>query len=353
LRSQAQALAGLRRPFDNGRVQVLLEEILRRCRDAGERVALCVVVGTRGSTPQERGAKMLVTADGRTVGTLGGGCVEAEVRKRALEMLQNNESRLMEFALDHDYGWDDGLICGGVMDIHIQTISPGTTQPFEALLERLRAQDRCELRFVYEQTGEQREYVEELSPGPMLVIAGAGHVGQALGELATKLEFRLTVIDDRADFASHARFPGAQTRIVGDIESELRRFPIDPATYIVIVTRGHQHDGRALAAVIDSPARYIGLIGSKRKIKTIFDDLAQTGVSLEKLKRVHAPIGYRIGAVTVSEIALSIAAELIAVRRGMENQPALPMKIDSQQLEQWIARPSRAGSSGTQPLQKK
>src|SRR5256885_11423757 len=114
-------------------MQPILEEILRRT-DADERVALCTVVGSRGSTPQEKGAKMLVLADGRTVGTLGGGCVEAEVRKSALELLSRDESKLMEFSLDHDYGWDDGLICGGVMDIYIQSIDRARSSPFRELL---------------------------------------------------------------------------------------------------------------------------------------------------------------------------------------------------------------------------
>ncbi len=321
-------------------MEVLLSELIRRCR-AGERVAMCIVVATRGSTPQEAGAKMLVLADGTTVGTLGGGCVEAEVRKRALEMMAAGSSALCEFALDHDLGWDDGMICGGRMEIHIETID--TTRDalgtYEALAHALRQRKTVPLEIAYEKSGTQTKYVEEVGPGPMLLIVGAGHVGQALGELAAKLDFRVAVIDDRPDFASEVRFPAAERRIAGEIESELRRFPIDPNMYIVIVTRGHQHDARALANVIDSPARYIGMIGSKKKIKTTFDDLAKAGVSIEKLKRVHAPIGYRIGAITVNEIAISIAAELIAVRRGMGDEPAKHMKIDPTQLDQWLARP--------------
>ena len=171
----------------------------------------------------------------------------------------------------------------------------------------------------------------------MLVIAGAGHVGHALSAIASTLDFRVTVIDDRNDFVSSERFPNA-TKIIGDIESELRRFAIDANTYLVIVTRGHRHDGHALHAVIDSPAKYIGLIGSKSKIKTIFDDLSKAGVAAEKLLRIHAPIGYEIGAVTVNEIAISIAAELIATRRGREDRPANPMKIDAGQLTAWLGR---------------
>ena len=315
----------------------LLHEILRRTQ-AGERVALCTVVGARGSTPQRRGARMIVTQDGRTVGTLGGGCVEAEVRKTALELLSRGESKLLEFRLDHDYGWDDGLICGGVMDIHVHCVAPGQEREFAEALEAVKQRRRVPLKIAYEQAGERREFVDEIGPGPRLVIAGAGHVAQAVADIASKLDFRVTVIDDRVDYASDSRFPTAEQRIVGPIEDELRGCGIDDNTYVVIVTRGHSRDGQALGAVIDSPARYIGLIGSKRKIKTIFDDLHESGVPLEKLTRVHAPIGYEIGAVTVPEIAVSICAELVAVRRGLENEPARPLKVRPEQVTQWLQR---------------
>jgi len=318
-------------------MQPLLEEILRHT-DAGARVALCTVVGSHGSTPQEKGAKMLVLRDGRTVGTLGGGCVEAEVRKVAIELLERDQSKLMEFSLDHDYGWDDGLICGGVMEIFIQTIDAARSQPYRDLLNAMRQNRTGLLKIDYEQAGACKHYLEELGPPPTLVIAGAGHVGQALADLAAKLDFRVTVIDDRADYASAERFPTATRRIVGDIETNLRDFAIDASTYVVIVTRGHRNDGKALATVINSPAQYLGLIGSKAKIKLIYDDLVASGVEPQQLLRVHAPIGYEIGAVTVPEIAVSIAAELVAVRRGRDNKPAPPMKMDEAQLRAWLSR---------------
>ena len=315
----------------------IFQEILRRT-GAGERLALCTVVRTRGSCPQSAGAKMLVLADGKTLGTLGGGCVEAEVRRRATEMLQADQSGLLEFSLDHDYGWDDGLICGGIMDIHVQSLDEARASGYATLLDDIRAGRETTLRVPYVRGGEQQEFVEPLDPAPTLLIAGAGHVGQALAAVAQPLGFLVSVIDDRPDYASSERFPSAKRIIVGDIEAELRRFPIDKHTCIVVVTRGHQRDGQALGAVIHSPARYLGLIGSKRKIKAIFEDLAQQGVALEKLSRVHAPIGYDIGAVTVPEIAVSIAAELIALRRGFQDKPAKPMKIDEQQMRNWLTR---------------
>jgi xanthine dehydrogenase accessory factor len=318
-------------------MEPILSEIIRRT-DAGERVVLCIVVATRGSTPQEKGAKMLVVGDGRTFGTLGGGCVEAEVRKRAVELLSENVSKLLDFHLDHDYGWDDGLICGGVMEIFVQVIDRQHDGMYRRALEAVQSQVPMTLRVPYEQEGKSKEYVEEIGPPPTLVIAGAGHVGQALGDIAAKLDFNVTVIDDRVDYASEQRFPLAKRRIVGDIESELRKLAINAGTYIVIVTRGHRHDGQSLHAVIDSPAKYIGLIGSKAKIKLIHDDLVAKGVSPQKLSRVYAPIGYNIGAVSVPEIAVSIAAELIAVRRGKPDGPAKQMKLEGEELLAWLNR---------------
>ncbi len=310
-----------------------LEEIATRCTN-GEPVALCTVVGSRGSTPQSTGARMVLLRNGQQVGTLGGGCVEAEVRQRALKMLSDCQSGLLTFKLDHDYGWDDGLICGGTMHIYVQTLrDANAASEFETALNSLHAGNKPMLAIEYStEEGERKTYTETLTPPPRLVIAGAGHVGQALARLAADAGFEITIIDDRADLTSADRFPSARHRIIGEIETELRRQPIDSESYIVIVTRGHKHDGHALAAVVNSPARYIGLIGSRRKVITIFQDLLHQGIPIDNLLRVHAPIGFEIGAVTVPEIAVSIAAELVAVRHGMDGQPAQPMKFDSATL---------------------
>jgi xanthine dehydrogenase accessory factor len=313
-------------------MDLVLTELVGRCA-AGERVALCTVVATRGSTPQAAGARMLLLSSGHTIGTLGGGCVEAEVRQQALRILAAGESKLLHFKLDHDYGWDDGLICGGTMEIFVQTLQSRTAaEPYAQVLRAIEDGRSAEIRFAYESAGQARTYIEMIDPPARLFIAGAGHVGQALAPLASAAGFRVSVIDDRADCASAERFPTAQSRIIGQIDAELARVVIDAQTYIVIVTRGHRHDGKALEAVEDSPAKYVGLIGSRRKVMTIFQDLAARGVSLEKLSRVRAPIGLEIGAVTVAEIAISIAAELVAVRRGRENAAARPLKLDDQML---------------------
>jgi xanthine dehydrogenase accessory factor len=281
---------------------------------------------------------MLVLADGKTVGTLGGGCVEAEVRRRALELMSQGRTELMEFHLDHDYGWDDGLICGGVMEIYAQVVSTTTVSAFERIVADLRQHRPTALRITYERKGEASEYVEELGPPPRLIIAGAGHVGQALAKMAATLDFDVTVIDDRIDYVSAERFPTAKRRIIGPIEDELRKTPVDANTYVVVVTRGHRNDGHALAAVIDSPAKYIGLIGSRSKIKLIYDTLHGEGKSIDQLLRVHAPIGLEIGAVTVPEIAISIAAELVNVRRGREDQSTGSMKADERTMRAWLGR---------------
>jgi xanthine dehydrogenase accessory factor len=294
-------------------------------------LAVCMLIKTQGSTPQQRGAKMLVLQNGQAIGTLGGGCVEAEVKTAALTQIQRGESKLLSFKLDHDLGWDDGLICGGNMDVYVQVIaSAADLTPFQKI--RSDVEDRKAAEFRISLSAPHQEYVESVTPVPALLIVGAGHVGQALGAIAADIDFHVTVLDDRPDYANAARFPKAQRHIVGDIEAELARYPIDPFTYIVIVTRGHKRDGKALATVIQSPAKYIGLIGSKRKIITILKDIAEQGVSREILERVHAPIGLDIGAITPQEIAISIAAELIATRREAA-LPAGSLKMPSHLLK--------------------
>ena len=282
---------------------------------------------------------MLLLGDGKTIGTLGGGCVEAEVRQQAITLLHAGLSRLLTFKLDHDYGWDDGLICGGSMDIYVETLSRADdAADYQRTLDALRRGESIDVEITYEVDGAPKTFRETLEPPGKLLIVGAGHVGQALAALAAQLQFVVSVLDDRADCASAERFPSAN-RHVADIESTLREWPIDPQTYVVIVTRGHRHDGRALAAVIDSRAKYLGLIGSKRKVKTILEDLLAQGAPIEKLLKVHAPIGLEIGAVTVPEIAVSIAAELVAVRRGRGGAAALPLKFDAAKLRELLEVP--------------
>jgi xanthine dehydrogenase accessory factor len=319
----------------------ILEQIVRRT-SAGEVVALCTVVRTRGSTPQGAGAAMLVLADGQTLGTLGGGCVEAEVRTQALRLMNDRQSRLLTFKLDHDYGWDDGLVCGGTMEIAVQSLdSPGG---WETLLTDVRENRPATLDVAApDDSGQVHCFSIPLHPTPTLVIAGAGHVGQALAALATTLDFHVTVVDDRPDCLTETRFPAAR-RITGDIERTLRDLPLGPDSYVVILTRGHRHDAAALSAVIDCPTRYFGLIGSRRKAVQILRDLAERGVSPDRLAAVHAPIGLGIGAVTPSEIAISIAAELIAVRRGHEGETVRRLKLPPRLWQKPETAPATLGN---------
>ena len=188
--------------------------------------------------------------------------------------------------------------------------------------------------------GRSQTFRQDLGPQPVLLIVGAGHVGQALARLAVGLDFRVDVLDDRADHLSAERFPTVRGRLVGDIDAELARYPLDGDTFVAVITRGHRHDASALNAVVRRPHRYVGLIGSKRKIKAIFDELHRDGVPAEALGRVHGPIGLDIAAVSVPEIALSIAAELVAVRRGHDGS-ALPMKMPADEVARWLARNPR------------
>jgi xanthine dehydrogenase accessory factor len=320
----------------------LLSQLVRRTQ-LGEVVALCTVVRTRGSTPQDKGAAMLVLRDGNSIGTLGGGCVEAEVRTRAQRLMTDNQNRLLSFRLDQDFGWDDGLVCGGTMEVAIQVFSSAeAVMPIQHMLIEIAANRPASLAIdIADESNQTARFEIEIPPTPTLLIAGAGHVGRALASVASQIDFKVVVVDDRNDCLSPTNFPGAHC-ILGDIELELSKFNINPWTYVVIVTRGHRHDAQALAAVVRSPAAYVGLIGSKRKIHKIFNELREQGMTRDQLSRVHAPIGLEIAAVTPAEIAVSIAAELIAVRRGRGDLPAHPMKVPDDKLDRWLQKSNRS-----------
>jgi xanthine dehydrogenase accessory factor len=340
---------------------------LNRTLDQGRECVYCSVVETRGSTPQKAGAAMLVFPDGSQRGTLGGGCVEAEVKQRALRVLsEGGTPDVLTFCLDDNYGWDDGLICGGRMSILADPLTPARNgthahaaayyRTFRELVESgqggteavvmaerpgLRVGDR----FLFGPSGalaarlgegdadEAARYLTPLAKRPRpaahhgiaylpilprvtLLIVGGGHVGQAVARLAAEVDFDLSVLDDRAAYASRERFPAAQRLLIGDIGGTLRDLAkeITPSTYCLIVTRGHAHDEEALYHLATTPAGYVGMIGSKRKIKLIYQDLIARGVPAEALAKVHAPLGFSIGSQTVPEIAVSIVAELIACR---------------------------------------
>lgn len=243
----------------------------------GDEVALITIVSSNGSTPQRVGVKMLVFADGRTVGTIGGGCYENDALLKAREALRTRKAIRAKYDLNDDFAEDTGLVCGGQMEV----------------------------------------FIEPLEAPPALYVFGAGHVGFFVARLASDAGFEVHVVDDRAAFANRERFPNAAEVVVDDIPTWLAATTLPSSAYAVIVTRGHRHDLDALQALASRPLRYLGLIGSRAKVARIYEQLlAQGQTSLEDLSHVHAPIGLDIGAVTPQEIAVSIVAELVAVRRG-------------------------------------
>jgi xanthine dehydrogenase accessory factor len=263
----------------NQEVFAALSEAMAR----GEEVALVTIVGSTGSTPQRVGAKMLVYADGRTVGTIGGGCYENDAFWKAREAIKARKAVTVKFDLNDDFAQETGLVCGGQMEV----------------------------------------FIEPVEASPEVYVIGAGHVGYFVARLAHEAGFRVHVIDDREKFANAERFGPGFDVIVDDIPSWLAAHPLPPTSYAVIVTRGHTHDLDALRAVTSSPLRYAGLIGSRAKVRRIFDVLREEGVAPEKLQSVHAPIGLDIGAITPQEIAVSIVAELIAVKHGKIADPTV------------------------------
>ena len=271
----------------NQEVFAALSEALRR----GEEVALVTIVSSTGSTPQRVGAKMLVYSDGRTVGTIGGGCYENDAFWKAREAIKNHAPLNVKFELNDDFAQETGLVCGGQMEV----------------------------------------FIEPVEPSPELYVFGAGHVGYFVVRMAHEVGFKVHVVDDREKFASTERFDAGIDVVVDHIPTWIETHQLPPTAYAVIVTRGHTHDLAALRALTASPLRYLGLIGSKAKVKRIYDALIEEGLSPDVLKAVHAPIGLDIGAITPQEIAVSILAELIAIKHGRISGPdvaAVSMRWD-------------------------
>ncbi len=255
----------------------LYEEIVA-LRRAGRKGALATITSVRGSIPSFRTAKMLVRDDGSIIGTIGGGCVEADVWQAAREVMEQEKPRSLSFDLNNNPSYDTGLVCGGTLEVFIEPILP----PAE------------------------------------LFIFGAGHVAMNLSKVASLAGFGVTIIDDREAYASPERFPEARQVLAEDFDAALAKLDIPEHAYIVIVTRGHRDDMRVLRWAVDQPAQYIGMIGSKRKILSIYKELEKEGIAASKFERINAPIGLEIGAVTPEEIAVAIVAEMIAIRRRVD-----------------------------------
>lgn len=256
----------------------VLEEIVR-LRRLGQRCALCTIVQANGSIPSYTSAKLLVREDGSIAGTIGGGCVEAEVWTAARDVMETGKPRRLNFSLGQEAAYDNGLICGGQLEV----------------------------------------FIEPIEPQPRALIFGAGHISKSLCQVASLIGFATTVIDDRESFANRERFPLADEVLAGEYEEIFPKLEISTSSYLIIVTRGHRDDMRILRWAVGTPARYVAMIGSKRKVISVERELEKEGIPVESFQRISAPMGLDIGAQSPEEIAVSVAAEMIAVRRGAES----------------------------------
>jgi xanthine dehydrogenase accessory factor len=253
----------------------LYDEIVR-LRSLGQKCAVATIVQVNGSIPSFESAKILVREDGSFMGTVGGGCVEAEVWNVAREVIETEKPRHLSFSLGQDAAYDEGLICGGQLNI----------------------------------------FVEPVIPQPRAFIFGGGHVSKGISKIATLAGFSTSIIDNREAFANTERFPEAEATYAEEYEDVFPKLPVNSSSYIIIVTRGHRDDMRVLRWAVTTPARYIAMIGSKRKTISVVKELEKEGLPRHLFEKIFAPMGLEIGAETPEEIAISVVAEMIAVRRN-------------------------------------
>ncbi len=364
-----------------------MREVFRAAVDElekGEPVVVATVVRTKGSTPQKPGAKLLVRSDASGVGTLGGGCVEGDIWFAANQLMKRGgPSEHRDYELNEDLAAEDGLVCGGTMFFLIDPVyrpddyldvareidgayrgegavavaslvRPADGQP-EAIgakllvredgttegtlgsegLDRVASRKARDLmvlgRNEYVVADDGAEYfVEAYTTPPQMVLCGGGHVARAIAPLAKSVGFRLFVTDDREEFASSDRFPEADRVVVAKPEDAIPQLPINPNTFIIIATRGHRFDNVALEAAARTPAKYVGLLGSRRKTILIYEDLLRAGMPVERVREIRSPVGLDIRARTPEEIAVSIIAEVLMFRLG---GTGLPMKLEDRLLE--------------------
>lgn len=276
----------------------VFDELLRLRRE-GSRCALAIVVGTHGSAPGWPGAKMLVREDGSIAGTVGGGSVEAQVIAAAREVMDNGQPRRLVFNLNAESLDEGAPVCGGEMEV----------------------------------------FIDPVIPAPVVYVFGGGHVGRSISQAASLAGFSTVIVDDREEFANRSRFPEAAEVFAGAYEDIFPRLGINESSFIVIVTRAHKDDLRVLRLAAVSPARYVAMIGSRRKVTEILNALQTEGVPQAALERVHAPMGLNIGAVTPEEIAVSVVAEMIAVRRDARS--------DWRALSMSLSRKGARGETGS------
>jgi xanthine dehydrogenase accessory factor len=368
-------------PFSEGNQHRGIKAMYREVKqflENGETLALATIVSTLGSTPREVGAKMVVTASGEILGTVGGGCGEAEVLRQAVQVIRSRKAAMVKVELMDDIESDSPAVCGGTLNVFVDPwwkdfetdicsklnddlikvtddgeaavmatvlhaegfddVAPGqktlihngvassgnigNEELRQAVLQQseiwLKREQCRQVSLTFPGTDRKAEVFFEVIPAiRKMIIVGAGHLAVPLVKFAKILGFHITVIDDRVMYANRERFPDVDEVLVGDMAETLRGIEITPYTYIVLITRGHQFDEPCLRAVIHSPAKYIGMIGSKRRIKACFIRFRdQEGIPEELLKRVYAPIGLDIKAESPEEIALSIVSEIVKVRRG-------------------------------------
>jgi xanthine dehydrogenase accessory factor len=253
----------------------LYDEIVR-LRKLGQKCAIATIVQVNGSIPSFESAKILVREDGSFMGTVGGGCVEAEVWNAAREVIETEKPRHLSFSLGQDAAYDEGLICGGQLNI----------------------------------------FVEPVIPQPRAFIFGGGHVSKSISKVATLAGFSTSIVDNREAFANQERFPEAEATYAEEYEDVFPKLPVNSSSYIIIVTRGHRDDMRVLRWAVNTPAKYIAMIGSKRKTISVVHELEKEGIPREAFDKVFAPMGLEIGAEMPEEIAISVVAEMIAVRRA-------------------------------------
>jgi len=351
----------------------VIQEAVKLLED-GQPCVLATVVRTRGSTPQKSGAMLLVRQDGSGVGTLGGGCVEGDIWFAAREILRNHRGpEFKNYYLNEDIAARDGLVCGGTMYFYLEPFweakdfvdigyevldayrggepvalatvvnaPEGASNLGAKLLLRSdgsvagtlgdpqldaraieTAQRVAEVGAVESFiTNEGIEvFIEGFTTPPTLIMVGGGHVGKATADLANMLGYRVIIVDDRPEFANEERFPYAEQTLVTSYEGWSSHLTINVNSFIVVATRGHRYDDMALESALVTRARYIGLLGSKRKTLMIYQRLLQQGLPLERMKQIHAPIGLDIGALTPEELAVSIMSEIIMARRGGKGGP--------------------------------
>ncbi|MEE8348397.1 MAG: XdhC family protein [Acidobacteriota bacterium] len=257
----------------------IFEEIVR-VRFEGGKAALATIVRRQGSTPRRDFAKMLICEDGSTIGSVGGGQTEADVLDEAKRVMETGNASLLKYQLTQKDAEKEGLSCGGTVEI----------------------------------------FVEPILPDPKLILMGAGHIGQTVAQAVHRIGFKVAVVDDRESFANRERFPQADEIIVAPFQEGLNAITVSQTSFILIATRGHGHDQTVLEQALRTPACYIGMVGSRRKTQIIVENLLRKGVLPDALSHLYAPIGIDIGSETPEEIAVSVAAELIAILRGVHQR---------------------------------